>query len=102
MSSMAMGAQESARTYPWIERGFFHLTPMGWLRWDTPPFPADRVETWAYEMECPADDAKERVCLTRTWACPAISEQGRAAFRALYGQPVQPQQNRNVTLECEI
>jgi hypothetical protein len=48
-----------------IERGFYHLTPNGWARRDHQPFPKDRVETWAYEMECPAEDAKERVRLTR-------------------------------------
>jgi hypothetical protein len=38
--------------FPKIEHGFFHLTPEGWIRKDYHPFPGDRLETWAYEMEC--------------------------------------------------
>lgn len=88
--------------YPRIERGFFHLTPGGWVRQDRQPFPTDRIETWAYEMECPAEDTKEQVCLTRTWTCPSLSEQGRSSFHALHGQPIEPQTNRNVKFECEV
>lgn len=98
----AVRKQRRIPEYPKIERGFFHLTPDGWVRQDRQPFPTDRIETWAYEMECPADDAKEQVCLTRTWACPSMSEQGRAAFHSLHGQPIQPQTNRNVKFECEV
>lgn len=94
--------QHNILAYPRIERGFFHLTPEGWIRQDHQPFPKDRMETWAYESECPADDAKEQAYLTRTWACPAVSEQGRAAFKMLHGQPVQPQPMRNVTFQCEV
>ena len=88
--------------YPQIARGFFHLTPVGWVRRDSQPFPTDRIETWAYVNECPADDAKEQACLIRTWVSPSISEQCRSAFHTLHGQPVQPQPDRNVTFECEV
>lgn len=101
MRSIA-GQEREIAGYPIVERGFFHLTPEGWIRQDRQPFPEGRMETWAYELECLADDAKEQVCLTRTWTCPAISEQGRAAFKVLHGQPIQPQPMRNVTFQCEV
>ncbi len=46
--------------FPKTDRGYFHLTEHGWMRQDLPPFPANRAETWRYEMERPAEDAKER------------------------------------------
>ena len=65
-------------------------------------FPPDRIETWRYEMELPADDAKEQVlpdsCLapfrhepraTPSTACASISS---PALRVGL--------ERNVTLEC--
>jgi hypothetical protein len=88
--------------YPKIDRGFYHLLADGWLRKDTQPFPADRLETWAYEMEVPAEDAKERVCLTRTWRKPGMSSDGLGAFHACFGEAMYPSPSRNVTLECEV
>lgn len=88
--------------FPKKERGLFHLTPQGWRRGDNQPFPADRIETWTYEMECPAEDAKEQVCLTRTWICSTATSQVSAALHARFGEPVLPTPERNVTLECQV
>lgn len=88
--------------FPKTEHGFFHLTPVGWVRRDVEPFPQDRVETWAYEMQCPAEDAKEQVSLTRTWVKPGLPPDSCAAFHACFGEPVQPNLERNVLLECAV
>ena len=89
-------------TYPRSDKGFFHLTPNGWRREDHHPFPEDRMETWSYEMECPAEDSKERVFLTRTWMQPGMDSQGRSAFHVLFCEPLQPTIARNVTLQCHV
>jgi hypothetical protein len=88
--------------YPKIERGYFHLLSDGWLRQDQTPFPEGRVETWAYETEQPAEDAKERICLSRTWKKPGIAAEQLDALHARFGEPILPTTSRNVTLECEI
>ncbi len=88
--------------FPKTERGFFHLTPDGWVRGDLQPFPKDRVETWAYEMECLAEDAKERVCLTRTWIESKIQPETRERLHTRFGDVMPPTPVRNVTLECEV
>jgi hypothetical protein len=88
--------------YPKRDSGFFHLTPQGWVRWDQRPFPADRVETWSYEMECPAEDAKEQVCLTRIWGNARITAQDHEIISARFGEPLRPTLERNVMLECEV
>ena len=88
--------------FPKIECGFFHLTPDGWVRRDREPFPKNRVETWAYEMECLAEDAKERVCLTRTWVQPEFPSQARENLHFRFGEPMAATPERNVTLECEV
>ena len=88
--------------YPQIEHGFYHLLPDGWTRKDCQPFPTDRLETWAYEAELPAEDAKERVCLTRTWKKPGVSATGLQAFHVCFGEALLPTPSRNITLECEV
>jgi len=88
--------------YPKTERGFFHLSSDGWHRKDQMPFPDDRLETWAFEMEQPAEDAKERINLTRTWKRPGMSREGLEAFHACFGEPMLPTESRNVTLKCEV
>ena len=88
--------------YPKIERGFYHLLSDGWHRKDQGPFPEDRLETWAYEMEQPAEDAKERISLIRTWKRPGLSAEGLGAFHARFGEALLPTVSRNVTLECEV
>jgi hypothetical protein len=85
--------------FPKTEHGFFHLTPEGWIRKDYQPFPGDRLETWAYEMECLAEDAKERACMTRTWIQPELAPQTRESLRIRFGEPMAPTLERNVTLE---
>ena len=88
--------------YPKTERGFYHLLLDGWHRKDERPFPEDRLETWAYELEQPAEDAKERICLTRTWKKPGMSCENLNAFHARFGEALLPTAERNVTLECEV
>jgi hypothetical protein len=82
--------------------GYFHLTPHGWVRQDAEPFPPDRLETWSYEMECPAEDAKERVCLTRIWVAPHASLEERDRVRASHHRPLAATPDRNITLECLV
>ena len=89
-------------SYPKIERGFYHLMSDGWHRKDQMPFPEDRLETWAFEMEQPAEDAKERIYLTRTWTRPGMSPEGLNAFHHCFGEALRPTVSRNVTLECEV
>jgi hypothetical protein len=88
--------------YPKIERGFYHLMADGWCRKDDQPFPKGRLETWAYEMVQPAEDAKERICLTRTWKRRDKSPEELSAFHARFGEPLIPTVSRNVTLGCEV
>ena len=87
---------------PKIERGFYHLRSDGWCRKDQMPFPEDRLETWAYEMEQPTDDAKERISMTRTWKRPGISSERLKGLHACFGEALLPTVSRNVTLECEV
>lgn len=89
-------------TFPKIERGFYHLTHRGWRRVDAQPFPDERLETWAYEMEWPAEDAKEQISLTRTWVRSDMTPRACAALHACFGEPVLPTPDRNVTMECYV
>lgn len=88
--------------YPKIERGLFHLLPQGWCRKDQAPYPEDRLETWTYELEIPTEDAKERICLIRTWKKPDMSSETLNELHARFGEPVLPTVCRNVTFECEV
>lgn len=88
--------------FPKSERGYFHLTGSGWVRLDRSPFPADRVETWKYEMEREAEDAKEQVCLTKVWSDPKADGDRVANLHKQFGAPVKPARDRNVTLECQV
>lgn len=87
-------------TYPSEDTGFYHLTNNGWVRKDQAPFPPARLETWSYQAEFPAEDAKERIYLTRVW-----KDEGAAGMREIlhhrFGMPIVPQPDRNITLECE-
>jgi len=53
-------------------------------------------------MEQPAEDAKERICLTRTWKRPGVSATGLQAFHVCFGEALLPTPSRNITLECEV
>ena len=88
--------------YPIVDEGFYHLTKHGWVRKDHVPFPSDRIETWAYEMECLAEDAKERVCLRRTWKAQDAETQERQSLRGFFGTPVPLTAERNITLEADV
>jgi len=89
-------------TYPINDRGFYHLTRQGWVRKDHAPFPHDRIETWSYDMECLADDAKERVCLRRTWKARDWDQQECQNLRTRFGTPVPLTTERNITLEADL
>jgi len=84
------------------DKGYFHLTPKGWVRQDNLPYPEDRVETWLYELECPAEDAKDRVYLTRIWVSSDTAAKARDALRTQFGEPMMATPERNVTLECQV
>jgi hypothetical protein len=84
------------------DKGYFHLTSNGWVRQDNLPYPEGRLETWLYEMECPSDDAKDRVYLTRVWFSPSMTSRARDALRARFGEPLMATPDRNVTLECLV
>lgn len=88
-------------SYPITDNGFYHLTRQGWMRRDCAPFPADRLETWSYQSECPADDAKEQVSLTRIWQEPHQSAECEAV-RGHFGLPVAPSTARNIMLGCDV
>lgn len=88
--------------FPKTDSGYFHLTEHGWMRQNLPPFPADRAETWQYEMECLAEDAKERVLLTKIWSRPGLAGEKLAALHRRYGEPLAPTPERNVTLESTL
>lgn len=88
--------------FPRRDGGYFHLTPKGWVRKDVAPFPKDRCETWAYEMEWPAEDAKEQVILTKIWVSPNSSSPAIEKLRAQFGNPFAPSRTRNVKLECRV
>lgn len=88
--------------YPIAECGMFHLTPAGWTRKDRAPFPDDRLESWYFEREQPAEDAKERVCFMRRWVHHDASQTTRDALHARFGMPYKPDPTRNLILECDI
>lgn len=88
--------------FPRSDGGYFHLTPKGWIRKDVEPFPQDRSETWHYEMEWPAEDAKEQVTLTKIWVSPAASAAGNEKLHAQFGHPLMPSRTRSVKLECRV
>lgn len=89
--------------YPMRERGYYHLTELGWMRQDQPPFPPDRIQTWIYEMECQAEDAKQSVCLTRIWNCPDLPADALALLQRRHGsEPFAPSPRRNITMECNV
>ena len=83
------------------ERGYFHLTPDGWVRTDGEPFPPNRIETWDYQLASEADDAKEQVRLDRVWKAPA-SEAYACLLRERFGDPVLPTTLRNVLMGCQV
>lgn len=88
--------------FPRQECGAFHLTPKGWVRKDHAPFPEDRLESWCFEWEQPAEDAKEQVCFTRNWVRAGASETLRDTLRTCFGLPLRPSPERNVTMECDV
>lgn len=82
--------------------GYLHLTPRGWIRADKQPFPADRIETWRMEVEQPAEDAKERDCLTRVWVSMNWSLAVAKHLRAQFGEAMIPTLDRAIHIQCEV
>ena len=82
------------------DMGYFHLTPEGWERKDSEPFPSNRVETWRYKSETPSDAAKEQVRLERLWSSSAASTAQRANLRAKFGVPIEIVHDRHITIDC--
>ena len=82
-------AKEEAQ-FPRCDSGYFHLTPKGWVRKDIAPFPEDRCETWLYEMEWPAEDAKEQVILTKIWVSPNFLPRQLKSFGRNSATPSRP------------
>jgi hypothetical protein len=87
---------------PRNDAGYFHLTDKGWVRCDNLPYPADRIETWKYEEDRPASDAKEQVRLTRIWCAPHMTEAERGTIRARFGNAVSPNEDRHLILDCLV
>lgn len=86
--------------FPKSEEGFYHLTPAGWQRKDHLPFPADRLETWRFQSETLAEDAKEMVHLTRLWTSHASTPEQRDQLRARFGNPVRATPELHLTIDC--
>lgn len=87
-------------TYPKVDEGFYHLTATGWQRRDIQPFPADRIETWRFRSETPADDAKQRVHLERLWISHHITASERDQIRARFGYPFWASHDLHLTIDC--
>jgi hypothetical protein len=84
------------------ESGYFHLTPTGWTRKDSEPPPPGRLETWKYELERPAPDAKEEVTLTRIWISKDVTDAQSIALHTQHGEAVESTHERNVILHCDV
>jgi hypothetical protein len=84
------------------ENGYFHLTPNGWLRKDSEPFPPYRLETWKYQLERPAQDAKDEVTLTRVWISEDVTDAQSVVLHVRHGEAVQAMLTRNVVLDCHV
>ena len=95
---MALSAT-SKTTYPKLDEGFFHLTATGWQRKDTSLFPADRVETWRFHSETPADAAKQQVHLERLWTSHHLAPKQRDQIRARFGYPFRASHDVHLTID---
>ncbi|HWB54375.1 MAG TPA: hypothetical protein VG722_09280 [Tepidisphaeraceae bacterium] len=91
-------AHSVTKTFPKTDSGYFHLTEDGWVRKDDRPFPANRLETWRYEMECESEADKEKVHLTRIWSGTAPERADR--LRQRYGEAIPPSHERHITVDC--
>jgi hypothetical protein len=83
------------------DKGYFHLTPRGWVRQDQLPHPEDRVETWLYQPE-PEESAEIQLCLTRVWIDPGMTVRERDALRAKFARPQRIMAERNLMRECLV
>ncbi len=84
------------------EIGYFHLTQNGWTRKDSEPPPPDRLETWKYQMERPAPDAKDEVTLARVWISKDLTDAQSIALHTRHGEAVGATRERNVVLESYV
>lgn len=78
------------------DHGYFHLTPDGWLRKDDEPFPAERVETWEYDMTQASGWSKENISLTCVWVSDATARSERNDLRKRFGFPFSRDRRRMV------
>jgi hypothetical protein len=95
-------SENAEAAYPRADEGYFHLTDAGWVRHDCQPYPSRRLETWKYELECEAEDAKEQVCLTEVWSDPTANGEHIAALHRQFGEPLNPVKGRNIKFECDV
>ena len=84
------------------ESGYFHLTQTGWTRKDSEPPPSARLETWRYELDRPAPDAKDEVTLTRIWISKDVTDAQSIALHTQHGEAVESTHERNVILHCDV
>jgi hypothetical protein len=82
------------------DKRYFHLTPQGWVRQDSLPFPRDRVETWVYEThrietQPPGEEAEVELRLSRLWSDAGVTAGARDALRARFGRMAAPRPDRN-------
>jgi hypothetical protein len=84
------------------ESGYFHLTQNGWTRKDSKPPPPDRLETWKYQLERPAPDAKDEVTLARVWISKDLTDAQSIALHERHGEAVLATRDRNVVLESYV
>jgi len=84
------------------ENGYFHLSSNGWTRKDRGPPPADRLETWKYQLERPAPDAKDEVTLTRVWISKDLTEAQSNTLHARHGEAIEANPKRNVVLYFHV
>jgi hypothetical protein len=80
--------------------GLYHLTSTGWVRKDSEPFPPNRYETWLYEEERPASDAKDRIHLTRVWRKPGAATVELEKLHTRFGEAILPDADRHLILDC--
>ena len=78
------------------------ITQTGWTRKDSEPPPSGCLETWRYELDRPAPDAKDEVTLTRIWISKDVTDAQSIALHTQHGEAVESTHERNVILHCDV
>lgn len=81
------------------DEDLFHLTPTGWARKSTEPFPPDRAETWAYDLYQASGWSKEIITFKRVWINETAPEAQRDELRKKFGFPYSSTRGREVTIQ---